>query len=158
MKRQNKLWIICVALLLLCLLGAATVAYGFYSDRNMSKKAVIKKLTEVQYITEELIRIYNSGYENYEQVLDTKAHLGAALLKYVVEEGGDSAVQTYRNGYVVRLDGDRLIVPPDIDPSFTAADFLDETGRLPESGIIDFNNADTAIAGDVSDTLIMLAL
>ncbi len=133
--RAKGILSIVAALLLTAALALIYANIGLRTDIVELKKQCDQKISGLQTSYIELKNAYYLAYYDYESILRTNAYLSALPLRKAVRTEGDAAIRMYRNGCVLRVDGDRLILPRDASTAqFHAASFRDGDGELLEWG------------------------
>lgn len=139
------------ALLLLSAMSVAYVYIGMLSDTDSVMEQIQQKVQSLMPSVSELMRSYDSVYMDYDAVLKNNAKLCAVPLMEDLSRDGDGAILMYDYGCVVRVDGDRLILPDDPGvPAMKASDFTNEDGTLADRGFFETTPAAQADAGDTS--------
>ncbi|MBQ8137432.1 MAG: hypothetical protein IJ174_08370 [Clostridia bacterium] len=112
MKHPNARRILCAVMILLLMAGLFAVLgfIGRRTDLSYAKELCSQRIDGVASSVSDLIGTYTRVFYNYENVLRTNAALSALPLEETLREQGDGAIRMYRNGCIVRLDGDELII------------------------------------------------
>mgnify|MGYP002624201414 CR=1 FL=1 len=139
MKHLKAKGILAAVLIAVLMLGLAAVynQIGVHADLDYARQHCAQKAEGLTASVGNLITSYANIFYSYEKVLKTNAAMAAFPLEQTVSQMGDAAIGMYIDGCVVRLDGDRLILPTDTTmPVLEVSDFLDENDNpLPYGSI-----------------------
>ena len=129
MKHLKAKGILAAVLIAVLMLGLAAVynQIGVHADLDYARQHCAQKAEGLTASVGNLITSYANIFYSYEKVLKTNAAMAAFPLEQTVSQMGDASIGMYIDGCVVRLDGDRLILPTDTTmPVLEVSDFLDE--------------------------------
>ncbi|MBR3273773.1 MAG: mechanosensitive ion channel family protein [Clostridia bacterium] len=137
MKYLKTKGILCVVVALL-LTAALAVVYGHFglqTDINEVRKQCNLKMNSLTTSITGLMKSQTLVNYEYEDILYKNACLNALPLRETVRQKGDGAIATYDSGCVLRLEGDRLILPEDgALPVLEASSFRDPDNQAQIGG------------------------
>ena len=113
MKHLKTKGVLCVvaALLLTAALAVIYGHFGLQNDINEVKKQCNLKIDSLTISYTELIKARSLDYKDFEEILYNNARLKSLPLREIVRQQGDGAIAMVDGGCVLRLEGDRLILP-----------------------------------------------
>ena len=128
LKAKSILCVV-VTLLLTTVLAVVYSHIGLQTDINEVRKQCNLKMNSLTTSISELMQSRTLVDYDYEDILYNHACLNALPLREIVRQKGDGAIAMYNGGCVLRLEGNRLILP--------------ESDTLPVLKSASFRNPDT---------------